>query len=70
MVETWLRWKGDEASIVEMTPPNCTLKHTPRPVNSKISRGGGVGMMYRNDIYKAKTLPILNDIKTLEIDHS
>ena len=41
MVETWLMCKGDEASIVEMTPPNYTLIHTPRPVNSKTSRGGG-----------------------------
>ena len=54
MVETWLRCKGDEASIVEMTPPNYTLIHTPRPVNIKTSRGGGVGMMYQNDIYKEK----------------
>ena len=68
MIETWLRCKSDEASIVEMTPPNYTLIHTPRPVNSKTSRGGGVGMMYRNDMYKAKTLPMLDDIRTLELD--
>ena len=68
MIETWLRCKGDDASIVEMTPPNYTFIHTPRPVNSKTSRGGGVGMMYRNDMYKAKTLPMLDDIRTLELD--
>ena len=51
MVETWLRCKCDEASIVEMTPINYTLIHTPHPMNSKTSRGVGVGMMYRNDIY-------------------
>ena len=55
MIETWLRCKGDEAYIVEITPPNYTIIHTPRPMNSKTSRGGGVGMMYRNDMYKAKT---------------
>ena len=33
MIETWLRCKGDDASIVEMTPPNYTFIHTPRPVN-------------------------------------
>ena len=54
MVETWFRCNGDEASIVEMTPPNYILIRTPRPVNSKTSRGGGVCMMYRIDMYKAK----------------
>ena len=52
ITETWLRTKGDEASIAEFTPTNYAFIHLPRPITSKTVRGGGVGLMYRNDLFR------------------
>ena len=41
ITETWLRTKGDEASIAEFTPTNYAFIHLPRPITSKTVRGGG-----------------------------
>ena len=42
---------GDEASIVELTPINYAFINQPRPKNTKMDRGGGVGLMYRRDLF-------------------
>ena len=54
ITETWLRTKGDEASIAEFTPTNYAFIHLTRPITSKTVRGGGVGLMYRNDLFRIK----------------
>ena len=67
ITETWLRAKGDEASIAELTPTNYAFLHVPRPKTTKILRGGGVGLMYRTDLFQVKKMVPLSDIKTLEL---
>ena len=67
ITETWLRTKGDEASIAEFTPTNYAFIHLPRPITSKTVRGGGVGLMYRNDLFRILKMALMCDIKTLEL---
>ena len=67
ITETWLRAKGDEASIAELTPTNYAFLHVPQPKTTQIVRGGGVGLMYRTDLFQVKKMVPLSDIKTLEL---
>jgi hypothetical protein len=53
ITETWCSEKSD-VSLGLITPPGYSILHTPRP-----SRGGGVGLIYRNS-YDAKLVKIGN----------
>ena len=52
ITKTWLRAKGDEASIAEFTQTNYAFIHLPRPITPKPVRGEGVGLMYRNNLFR------------------
>ena len=67
ITESWLRTKGDEASIAEFTPTNYVFIHLPRHITSKTVRSGGVGLMYRNYLFRIKKIALMCDIKTLEL---
>ena len=54
ITETWLRTKGDEASIAEFILTNYAFIHLFCSITSKTVRGGGVGLMYRNDLFRIK----------------
>ncbi|KAK7497763.1 hypothetical protein BaRGS_00010897 [Batillaria attramentaria] len=46
MTETWLKEKGDEVAITELTPPGYTFLHVPRTTG----RGGGIGVLFRSHL--------------------
>ena len=52
ITETWLKAKGDEVSIAELTPTTYVFLYLPHPETIKTVRGGGVGVMYRNDLFQ------------------
>ena len=65
ITEIWLRAKGYEASIAELTTRNYAFLHVSRPKTTKIVRGGGVGLMYRTDLFQVKKMVPLSDIRSL-----
>ena len=61
--ETWLKTIGDEPSIVELTPITMLLL-----INAALkTERGAFGIMYRRDLFHAKIMSPLCEIKTLEL---
>ena len=60
LTETWL-CKDDDAVVNDFTPTGYTFRHIPRG-----SRGGGVGLLYK-DNFRVVSKPLPKNLKTFEM---